>query len=47
MDENKIVFEKATLKPWRFYRPSKKAEYILETEKNKLKLEIGDRLDFV
>lgn len=47
MDENKIVFEKATLKPWRFYRPSKKAEYILETEKNKLKLEIGDRLDFI
>ena len=47
IDENMLVFDKATLKPWRFYRPSKKAEYILETEKNKLKLEIGDRLDFI
>ena len=47
IDENKIIYDKATLKPWRFYKPEKQAEYILETRKNKLKLEIGDRLDFI
>ena len=46
-DENKVVFDKATLRPWKFYRPKKQAEYIIETEKNKLNLKIGDRLDFV
>ena len=33
LDENKTVFEKVTLKPWKFYKPSKKAKYILETKK--------------
>ncbi|MDO5810896.1 MAG: DUF192 domain-containing protein [Methanobrevibacter sp.] len=47
IDENKIIYDKATLNPWRFYKPEKQAEYILETRKNKLKLEIGDRLDFI
>lgn len=47
MDENKIIFEKTSLNPWKFYRPKKQAKYILETEKNKLKLEIGDKLDFI
>lgn len=47
IDENKIIYDKATLKPWRLYKPEKQAEYILETRKNKLKLEIGDRLDFI
>lgn len=47
LDENKVIFEKATLKPWKFYSPKKQAKYILETEKNKLKLEIGDKLDFI
>lgn len=47
MDENKIIFEKASLKPWKFYRPKKQARYILETKKNKLKLKIGDKLDFI
>lgn len=46
-DENKVVFDKATLRPWKFYRPKKRAEYIIETEKNKLNIKIGDRLDFV
>lgn len=46
-DENKVVFDKATLRPWKFYRPRKRAEYIIETEKNKLNIKIGDRLDFV
>ena len=47
IDENRVVFDKATLKPWRFYRPKKQAKYIIETKKNKLKIEIGDRLDSI
>ena len=46
IDENGTVFEKASLKPGRFYRPKKQAKYILETEKDRLKLIIGDKLDF-
>ena len=46
-DENKVVFDKATLRPWKFYRPKKQAKYIIETEKTKLNVKIGDRLDFV
>ena len=47
IDENKTVFDKTSLKPWKFYKPKKQAKYIMETEKNKLKLEIGDKLDFI
>ena len=47
IDENKIVFEKTSLKPWKFYRPKKQAKYILETKKGKLNLKIGDKLDFI
>lgn len=47
LDENKTVFDKTTLKPWKFYRPSKKAEYVLETKKDELKIKIGDNLDFI
>lgn len=47
LDEEKVIFEKATLKPWKFYSPKKKAAYILETKKNKLKLKKGDCLDFI
>lgn len=47
LDENKTVFEKASLKPWKFYKPEKKAKYILETKKDKLKIKIGDELDFI
>ena len=47
IDENKIIFEKTTLKPWKFHRPKKQAKYILETKKNKLKLKTGDKLDFI
>lgn len=47
LDENKIVFEKATLKPWKFHRPKKHAKYILETKKDVLKIKIGDELEFI
>ncbi len=45
LDENKTVFEKVTLKPWKFYKPSKKAKYILETKKNYINLKKGEKLE--
>lgn len=47
INENRIVFDKTTLKPWRFYRPKKRAKYIIETKKGKLNSKIGDMLDFI
>ena len=44
---NTTIYEKTSLKPWRFYKPKKHARYILETKKGKIKLEIGDHLDFI
>ena len=45
LDENKTVFEKVTLKPWKFYKPSKKAKYIPETKKNYINLKKGEKLE--
>ena len=47
IDETKKIFDKATLAPWKLYRPKKQAKFILETKKNRLNLKIGDRLDFI
>ncbi|WP_407454895.1 DUF192 domain-containing protein [Methanobrevibacter sp.] len=47
LDKNKIIFEKTTLKPWKLYKPKKQASYILETKKDRLKLKIGDKLEFI
>ena len=47
LDKNRVIFEKACLKPWKFHKPKKQAYYILETKKDKLKLKIGDCLDFI
>ena len=47
LDENKTVFEKTSLKPWKFYKPKKQAKYIIETKKDALKIKIGDCLDFI
>lgn len=47
LDENRVVFEKTTLKPWKFYKPKKQAKYIMETKKDALKIRIGDQLDFI
>ena len=47
LDKNKVVFEKTTLNPWKFYKPTKQATYILETKKDCLKLKIGDKLEFI
>lgn len=46
LDEDKKVFDKVSLKPWRYYKPSKKARYILEVKKDCLNLNIGDKIDF-
>ena len=45
LDGNKIIYDKITLKPWKYYNPSKKAKYILETKENSLNLNIGDKID--
>lgn len=47
LDENKVVFDKTSLKPWKFYKPKKQAKYILETKKDALKIKIGEKLDFI
>ena len=47
IDENNIVFDKKTLSPWKFYKPKKEAKYILEAKKDKIKIEIGDCLEFI
>lgn len=44
IDESLQIFDKVTLKPWRFYKPKKQAKYILETKKNWLNLKIGDQI---
>ena len=46
-DENRVVFDKVTLKPWRFYKPKKQAKYIIETRKNRLNLKINDKIEFI
>ncbi|MDO5814667.1 MAG: DUF192 domain-containing protein [Methanobrevibacter sp.] len=46
LDENRVIFEKASLKPWKFHKPEKQAKYILECRKNSLNLRIGDCLEF-
>ena len=28
LDKNKVVFEKTSLKPWKYYKPEKQAKYI-------------------
>jgi hypothetical protein len=47
VDENMIVFDKVSLRPWRFYRPENQAKYIIETKMGKLNLKTGDKLDFL
>lgn len=47
LDENKIIVDKVTLKPWRYYKTKEKTKYILETKKDELKIKIGESLDFI
>ena len=47
IDENMMVFDKATLKPWRFYKPKRQAKYIIETKKGILELDVNDKIEFI
>ena len=47
IDENMRVFDKATLKPWRFYKPERQAKYIIETKKGMLELDVNDKIEFI
>lgn len=47
LDANRTIFDKVRLKPWRYYKSSKKAKYVLEVKQNCLDLDIGDKLDFL
>lgn len=45
IDESLKVVEVARLKPWRIYRPHKRARYVLEVLEGK-DIGVGDRLEF-
>lgn len=46
LDDDKRVTDIKRLKPWKYYKTSKKARYVLEVKKNTLDLKIGDKFDF-
>ena len=48
LDKNKKIIEiKKNLKPFSYYKPSKKAKYILEIpSKDRSKVSVGDQLNF-
>jgi uncharacterized membrane protein (UPF0127 family) len=49
LDEEKIVVDTVTLKPWQTYTPKSPARYVIEFKKdvlNNSSTEIGDEMDF-
>lgn len=46
LDKNNVIFDKASLKPWKFYTPKKRPESILETKRNRVNLKIGEKIEF-
>ena len=32
VDKNGVIFDKVTLRPWKFYKPKKQAKYIIELD---------------
>ena len=45
IDENDSVYEIASLEPWKSYKPSKKAKYILEYKKSsKKRFKVNDKI---
>lgn len=42
--KDSIIFDKVTLKPWSFYKPSKEADFVLEFEKDDFKIKKGDEI---
>ena len=48
IDERNVVFDKIILKPWKSYKPIKKAKYILEFKnKSKKRLKIDDEIELI
>ena len=47
LDENKVIVDKITLKPWKFYKTSKKVKYVLEVKENTLNLKKGEKIEFI
>lgn len=48
IDETHIIFDKIILKPWKHYKPRKKAKYILEFKnKSKKRLKINDEIELI
>ncbi|WP_407414161.1 DUF192 domain-containing protein [Methanobrevibacter sp.] len=47
LDENKIIFDKVTLKPWQYYKPNRKAKYLLETKENFINLKKGEKIELI
>ncbi len=47
LDENGTVYDKVSLKPWKYYKPKKQAKYILEEKKYILNIKKGDKLEFI
>jgi len=49
LDENRVVVDTVTLKPWTTYTPKKASRYVMEFEVGVIRnssTEIGDELDF-
>lgn len=48
VDENNKIYEKTILKPWKSYKPQKKAKYIIEYKKSsKERFKIGDQIKLI
>lgn len=45
LNEQGVVVEKTTMKPWRMYTSRKKAHYALETPLNTENYEVGQRIE--
>ena len=47
IDENMVVFDKVTLKPWKFYKPERQVKYIKKKKKGMLELDVNDKIEFI
>lgn len=42
--KDSLIFDKATLNPWSFYKPCKKADFVLEFKKDDFKIRKEDEI---
>lgn len=48
IDENDLVYEITSLEPWKSYKPTKKAKYILEYKKSsKKRFKVNDKIKLI